>query len=144
MEIGGAKVGHSAREKRSMLTRITGSDSVLKGCELEGISKATYYRWRKKLEKDGLSGLREKSRRPIKTNAIESDVRAIVVELAKSEGYRSANAISIKMSELGSSISRNTVIKILKQDYQYPIYYLLPTGEWRFWNKVKILNIVKQ
>jgi len=132
----------SADDKLDILNRIHGYGSVVSGCEAEEISKATYYRWREKYEKEGLIGLKEKSRRPIKTNAIESNIRALVVKLAKSEGYRSASAISIKMSELGKPISKNTVIKILREDYQFPIYRLIH-GTWYFCERVKRPRIEK-
>ncbi|SDF45772.1 Winged helix-turn helix [Thermus arciformis] len=32
--------------------------------ELLGISRATYYRWRKRLKEEGLAGLKPRSRRP--------------------------------------------------------------------------------
>jgi len=115
---------------------------VQEGCKLEDISKATYYRWRKKFEKDEDAGLEEKSRRPIKTNAIESNNRALVVKLAKSAAYRSASAISNKTSELGKPISKNTVIKILREDYQFPIYRLIH-GTWYFCERVKRPRIEK-
>jgi putative transposase len=35
--------------------------------EVVGISRATYYRWRKRLKEEGLSGLRPRSRRPKRT-----------------------------------------------------------------------------
>ena len=33
--------------------------------ELVGISRATYYRWRKRLKEEGLAGLKPRSRRPL-------------------------------------------------------------------------------
>nr|WP_301336484.1 helix-turn-helix domain-containing protein [Thermus scotoductus] len=33
--------------------------------ELLGISRATYYRWRKRLQEEGLAGLKPRSRRPL-------------------------------------------------------------------------------
>ena len=33
--------------------------------ELLGISRATYYRWRKRLKEEGLAGLKPRSRRPL-------------------------------------------------------------------------------
>jgi transposase len=41
-----------------------GVDDVAGFCRAQGISRQTYYKWRKRFEREGLDGLRDRSRRP--------------------------------------------------------------------------------
>jgi predicted DNA-binding transcriptional regulator AlpA len=56
--------------------------------EVVGISRATYYRWRKRLKEEGLSGLRPRSRRPKRTRG---KVRWSPEILLAIEGLRKGN-----------------------------------------------------
>ena len=41
-----------------------GVDDVAAFCRAQGISRQSYYKWKKRFEPEGLDGLRDRSRRP--------------------------------------------------------------------------------
>jgi putative transposase len=84
--------------------------------EVVGISRATYYRWRKRLKEEGLSGLRPRSRRPKRTRG---KVRWSPEILLAIEGLRKGNPtwgrwpIWLSLRKGGFAVSERTVGRIL-------------------------------
>jgi len=65
--------------------------NVSEFCREQGISRTTFYKWRTRYRNDGLSGLEEKSRRPLSSRPLmASDVEDRIVQLRKQltdQGY---------------------------------------------------------
>ena len=54
----------TAERRWQVLREVEGGASVKEVCRRYGISRQTYYNWKKRFERDGLAGLRDKSRAP--------------------------------------------------------------------------------
>lgn len=96
--------------------------------EVVGISRATSYRWRKRLKEEGLSGLRPRSRRPKRTRG---KVRWSPEILLAIEGLRKGNPtwgrwpIWLSLRKGGFAVSERTVGRILA--------HLEARGGWKAW-----------
>lgn len=116
---------YTPQEKYQIFTRIyegrmAKKFSVLDGCKIEGISRATYFRWKKQYQLQNGTGLINRSRRPQNSpNQISKSIKNSICKLAKSGKYRFASNIKDKLNEQNIKISVNTVIKILRQEGCY-------------------------
>jgi transposase InsO family protein len=54
----------TAMDVRMAAALASGVDDVAAFCRAQGISRQTYYKWKKRFELEGLDGLRDRSRRP--------------------------------------------------------------------------------
>jgi len=62
--------------------------SVSRICELFGMSRKTYYKWRKRYEDEGVEGLSERSRRPKRLARLRPEpVAARVIRARRRKGY---------------------------------------------------------
>ena len=87
-----------------------------------GVSKSTFYRWRKEFREHGIKGLQTKSTKPKRSpNSIPPNVRRKLYRLAKMDRYKDASDIHRKLISDGHSISHPTVIKLLK-NHKPPLY----------------------
>lgn len=111
----------TAREKFEVFKRIyegneQGRCSIITGCKNEGISRATYFRWKKKYDDQNGAGLVNKSKKPLTSpNQTPGDIRERIYKLAQSGNYRFASNIRDVLVKEGKNISLNTIIKILTQ-----------------------------
>lgn len=54
----------TAMDVRMAAALAQGVGDVAEFCRVQGISRQTYYKWKKRFETEGLDGLRDRSRRP--------------------------------------------------------------------------------
>src|SRR3954465_9292346 len=54
----------TAMDVRMAAALAQGVDDVAAFCRAQGISRQTYYKWKKRFELEGLDGVRDRSRRP--------------------------------------------------------------------------------
>jgi transposase InsO family protein len=97
-----------------------GVDDVAGFCRAQGISRQTYYKWKKRFETEGLEGLRDRSRRPASTPiATPVEVENAVVrarkELADDGEFNGPLSIAARLVAEGVSPvpSRATIARIL-------------------------------
>jgi transposase InsO family protein len=101
-----------------------------------GISRSTYYKWRKAYDEDGLPGL-EKTK-PVASriwNRLTPDEKAKVIEIARLHPELSSRLLSVKITdEEIFSVSETTVYKILKEKgliAPKPLSEMPAEKEWR-------------
>lgn len=104
------------KEKLDLLKLVADGWSVTNACIYFGIKRATYYRWKKKHEKNGelgLKRLKDVARRHV--SRTESDVEDKVIELSISHAEDGCCKIAEALVQRGENISSPTVQKILKR-----------------------------
>jgi len=99
-----------------------GVDDVAAFCRAQGISRQSYYKWRKRFETEGLDGLRDRSRRPnVIMNATPGEVEDAIVrarkELADAGEFNGPFSIADRLAARGVSPvpSRATIARILSR-----------------------------
>ena len=97
-----------------------GVDDVAAFCRAQGISRQSYYKWKKRFELEGLDGLKDRSRRPnLVPNATPAEVEDAVVrarkELAEVGEFNGPFSIADRLAAQGVTPvpSRATVARIL-------------------------------
>ena len=97
-----------------------GVGDVAAFCRAQQISRQTYYKWRKRFEREGLDGLRDRTRRPNSVpNATAAVVEDAVVrarkELADAGEFNGPFSIAVRLAAEGVSPlpSRATIARIL-------------------------------
>jgi transposase InsO family protein len=80
------------------------------------IPRSTYYRWRSKLKREGLLGLKDKKPTPKKQwNAITPREEQEILDVAESEPEKSCREISYTITDTSFfSVSESTVYRVLK------------------------------
>jgi transposase InsO family protein len=97
-----------------------GVDDVAVFCRAQGISRQSYYKWKRRFEVEGLDGLRDRSRRPNTVpNATPCEVEDAIVrarkELADGGEFNGPFSIADRLAAQGVSPlpSRATIARIL-------------------------------
>lgn len=97
-----------------------GVDDVAGFCRAQGISRQSYYKWKKRFEAEGLDGLRDRTRRPnVIPNATSGEVEDAIVrarkELADAGEFNGPFSIADRLAAQGVSPvpSRATIARIL-------------------------------
>ncbi len=97
-----------------------GVDDVAAFCRAQGISRQSYYKWKKRFDLDGLDGLKDRSRRPDTVpNATPADVEDAIVRARKELGdggeFNGPFTIADRLAAQGitSVPSRATIARIL-------------------------------
>src|ERR1700710_2320129 len=73
-----------AMDVRMAAALAQGVDDVAAFCRAQGISRESYYKWKRRFETEGLDGLRERSRRPnVVPNATPAEVEDAIVRARK-------------------------------------------------------------
>lgn len=97
-----------------------GPDNVTVYCAAQGISRQTYYKWKRRFERDGLNGLRDLPRRPNSTpNTTPIEIEDAVVrarkELADAGDFNGPLSIAARLATQGVSPvpSRASIARIL-------------------------------
>lgn len=97
-----------------------GVDNVAGFCRAQGISRQTYYKWKRRFDRDGIDGLRDQPRRPGTTpNATVLEIEDAIVlarkELADAGEFNGPLSIASRLAIQGVSPvpSRATIARIL-------------------------------
>lgn len=97
-----------------------GVDDVAGFCRAQGISRQTYYKWKRRFDLEGLDGLRDRSRRPVSVpNATPAEVEDAIVrarkELADAGEFNGPLSIAARLAADGLSPlpSPATIARIL-------------------------------
>jgi transposase InsO family protein len=96
-----------------------GVDDVAAFCRAQGISRQSYYKWKKRFETEGLDGLRERSRRPVSipiATAVEVEDAVVRArkELAEDGEFNGPFSIADRLAAEGlTPPSRATIARIL-------------------------------
>lgn len=88
---------------------------ISKICKNYGISRTLYYRWLKRYEEKGLSGLGPIKRSNQPSNKINKETEFYVLDLIKSYPDYGPRALSYLLEEAGYRISESGVYNILKR-----------------------------
>ena len=85
-----------------------GVDDVAAFCRVQEISRETYYKWKRRFDREGLEGLRDRSRRPNSVpNATPVEVEEAIVlarkELADAGQFNGPFSIAARLVEQGIS-----------------------------------------
>lgn len=109
-----------AMDVRMAAALAQGVDDVAAFCRAQGISRQSYYKWRRRFEREGLDGLRDRTRRPNAIpNATPVEVEDAVVrarkELADAGEFDGPFSIAGRLAVQGVSPlpSRATIARIL-------------------------------
>ena len=112
----------TAMDVRMAAALAQGLDNVAGFCRAQGISRQTYYKWKKRFELEGLDGLRDRSRRPgvipIATPAeVEDAIVRVRKELADEGEFNGPFSIADRLAAEGVSPvpSRATISRILSR-----------------------------
>jgi transposase InsO family protein len=110
----------TAMDVRMAAALAQGVDDVAQFCRAQGISRETYYKWKRRFDCEGLDGLRDRSRRPNTIpNATPADVEDAIVrarkELADAGEFNGPFSIADRLASQGVSPvpSRATIARIL-------------------------------
>jgi transposase InsO family protein len=111
-----------AMDVRMAAALAQGIDDVAGFCRAQGISRQSYYKWKKRFETEGLEGLRERSRRPNTVPvATPGDVEDAIVrarkELAEGGEFNGPVSIAARLAAEGIAPvpSRATIARILSR-----------------------------
>jgi transposase InsO family protein len=112
----------TAMDVRMAAALAQGVDDVAGFCRAQGISRQTYYKWKKRFETEGLEGLRDRSRRPGSVPlATPAEVEDAIVrarkELADAGEFNGPFSIADRLAAPGVSPvpSRATIARILSR-----------------------------
>jgi transposase InsO family protein len=112
----------TAMDVRMAAALAQGVDDVAGFCRAQGISRQTYYKWKKRFETEGLEGLRDRSRRPGSVPlATPAEVEDAIVrarkELADAGEFNGPFSIADRLAGEGVSPvpSRATIARILSR-----------------------------
>jgi transposase InsO family protein/transposase-like protein len=109
-----------AMDVRMAAALAQGVDDVVAFCRAQGISRQSYYKWKKRFEREGLDGLRERTRRPNTVpNATPVEVEDAIVrarkELDDGGDFNGPFSIADRLAAQGITPvpSRATIARIL-------------------------------
>ncbi|HET8582530.1 MAG TPA: IS481 family transposase [Jatrophihabitans sp.] len=110
----------TAMDVRMAAALARGIDDVAAFCRAQNISRETYYKWKRRFEREGLDGLRDRSRRPNSVpNATPAGIEDAIVrarkELADAGQFNGPFSIADRLAAQGVSPvpSRATIARIL-------------------------------
>jgi transposase InsO family protein len=110
----------TAMDIRMAAALAAGVEDVAAFCRAQGISRQTYYKWKRRFEAEGFDGLRDRSRRPKSTPIItpaevEDAVVRVRKQLAEAGEFNGPFSIAAQLAAEGVSPvpSRATIARIL-------------------------------
>jgi len=104
-------------EKMTLLLAVEGSGfKITEALKRLDIPRSTFYRWRSKLKREGLLGLKDKKPAPKKQwNAITPREEQTILDVAETEPEKSCREISYTITDTSFfSVSESTVYRLLK------------------------------
>ena len=103
--------------------------------EKTGMSRATYYKWRKRLDREGPEGLAKPRKRGWSWNQVTETERTKILEIARKHPELSPRLLAVRITdEAGFSVSEATVYRILKEENLIaprPLPEMPAAKEWR-------------
>jgi transposase InsO family protein len=112
----------TAMDVRMAAALAQGVEDVAEFCRAQNISRQTYYKWKRRFDREGLDGLRDRSRRPNTiVNATPPEVEDAIVrarkELADAGEFNGPFSIAARLGDEGVSPvpSRTTIARILSR-----------------------------
>lgn len=109
-----------AMDVRMAAALAQGVDDVAAFCRAQGISRQSYYKWKNRFEREGLDGLRDRSRRPaVISNATPAEIEDAIVrarkELADAGEFNGPFSIAERLAtqDVSPVPSRATIARIL-------------------------------
>ena len=110
----------TAMDVRMAAALAQGVDNVAGFCRAQGISRQTYYKWKRRFDRDGIDGLRDQPRRPDanpNTTVVEIEDAIVLArkELADAGEFNGPLSIASRLAAQGVSPvpSRATIARIL-------------------------------
>ena len=94
------------------------TNNARKTCRYFGVSPTTFYKWKKRYEKYGIEGLKDKSKRPhrVRKPQIEPEVEELIITIREKYPTWSKEKISSFLEKyLGIKISPSTIYRVLKR-----------------------------
>ncbi|MCI0717871.1 MAG: IS481 family transposase [Acidobacteria bacterium] len=94
------------------------SHNVSQTCRFFGISRAQYYIWLRRFEKDGMQGLRDWSRRPSKIrHRIPPEVIALILRIREERRYGAVRMSLYLQRHYQVYVSPTTILKIFRRHH---------------------------
>ena len=109
----------NADEKMTLILAVEQSGfNVTEALKRLDISRSTYYRWRAKLRREGLTGLKDKKPVPSKQwNAITPVEEKVILKVAEEKPELSSREISFSITDKENfTVSESTVYRVLKRE----------------------------
>jgi transposase len=104
-----------ARKRLKVLRLAEKLGNISEACRRCGISRDTYYRWKRRYEKNGIKGLKDLSRaHKNHPQTTKEPVVIAVKELKKRNPQYTYSGISNRLSSNGMNVSDKTVGKIVQ------------------------------
>ncbi|MCD8176559.1 MAG: IS481 family transposase [Tannerellaceae bacterium] len=129
-------MGRQIRARQNWLKTYEKLGSISKAALRCGIARSTLYRWVKRYEKEGLSGLSDKSKRPKKLakNKITNEIEDLILNLRKDRNW-GAQRISIYLLRKNISLSTMTVWRVLSRHQVAPVVKRRKKADYIRYNK---------
>jgi transposase len=91
-------------------------DSITDICSKYGVSRKTYYKWKKRYLVQGIEGLKDRSRRPhnVRERKLTPDIEQIILGLRLDSRFGTVR-IKFRLKRRGVTLSSRTVYKVLKR-----------------------------
>lgn len=91
-------------------------ESITNICRKYGVSRRTYYKWKKRYLARGIDGLKDLSRRPhtIRNEKVTPELEQVILSLRLESRFGTAR-IKFRLKRLGIQLSSRTVYKVLKR-----------------------------
>lgn len=108
----------NADEKMTLILAVEESGfNVTEALKRLDVSRSTYYRWRAKLRREGLTGLKDKKPIPNKQwNAITPAEEKVILKIAEESPELSSREISFSITDKENfTVSESTVYRLLKR-----------------------------
>jgi putative transposase len=109
----------NADEKMTLILAVEDSGfRISEALKRLDIPRSTYYRWRSKLKREGLSGLMDKKPVPRRQwNSLTSKEESVILKVAEQKPELSSREISFSITdEKDFTVSESTVYRVLKRE----------------------------
>ena len=108
----------NVRKRLKWITYYHKTNNARKTCRYFGISPTTFYKWLKRYQKQGIKGLKDRSRRPhrVRQPQIDPEIENIIITIREKFPTWSKEKISTFIEKhLDLRISPSTVYRVLKR-----------------------------
>jgi transposase InsO family protein len=128
-------------QKLAILEDVAKSPNRKKLLESLGISRSTYYAWRKRMREEGKPGLAHKSRGSPSWNRLLDSEREWILEQARAYSQLSCRELAVRITDSGRFyVSESSVYRILKAAGLIKALVVEKKAAKEYWNKPKRVN----